>query len=452
MEDSLTEIENEILDQYANDENPRPWIVAFSGGKDSTTALQLVWKAVQRLEPELRKRQIHVVCNNTLVENPMILRYVKTQLELIRNASIEQSMPIIVQHTVPDLKNTFWVNLIGRGYPAPNSLFRWCTERLKIRPTTKYIQDKISTFGEVIIILGSRNAESNTRAKSIKRYEVKGKRLRKHILPGAYAYTPLKELTTQEVWFYLAGNESPWHSDHSDLVRIYRNASDNNDCPLITDVSMPACGGSRFGCWVCTVVRSDKTMANLIETGEHWMKPLLDFRNMLAKTINRDDPDYDSHKYRMPIRRNAKEGTGPYWPRWRKHILEQLLITQKELQEANQGIKLITDQELVTIQLLWDRDFISEYRVADIYDQVYGSATRFGMTSTVSNRENELLRDVCQENPVDYELINLLLKAQKNKILLINKKGLQRDIEGILEEHLSPRFTDVYRKDSNKQF
>jgi DNA sulfur modification protein DndC len=452
MEDSLTKIENEILDQYTHDENPRPWIVAFSGGKDSTATLQLVWNAVRRLEPELRRRQIHVICNNTLVENPMILKYVKKQLELIKTASIEQSMPIVVQHTIPDLNNTFWVNLIGRGYPAPNSLFRWCTERLKIRPTTKYIQEKISTFGEVIIILGSRNAESSTRAKSNKRYEVKGKRLRKHILPGAYAYAPLKELTTPEVWWYLAANESPWHSDNTDLVHIYRNASDNNDCPLITDVSMPACGGSRFGCWVCTVVRSDKSMKNLIEAGEHWMKPLLDFRNMIAKTIDRTDPGYDSLKYRMPIRRNAMEGTGPYWPRWRKHILEELLITQKVLQEGNQDIKLITDEELVTIQVLWDRDFISEYGVAEVYDQVYGSAKGLGVPARDSSKENALLRDICQENPADCELINRLMRAQKNKILLINKKGLQRDIEGILEEYLSPRFTDVYRKDNNRQF
>ena len=50
MEDYIVDIENEILDQYVNDENPRSWIIAFSGGKDSTTLLQLVWNSIKRLE------------------------------------------------------------------------------------------------------------------------------------------------------------------------------------------------------------------------------------------------------------------------------------------------------------------------------------------------------------------------------------------------------------------
>ena len=452
MEDDIINIENEILDQYVNDENPRPWIIAFSGGKDSTTLLQLVWNSVKKLEPRLRKREIHIVCNNTLVENPTILTYVKKQLELIRIASIEQSMPIRVEHTIPSLNNTFWVNLIGRGYVTPNTLFRWCTERLKIKPTTKYIQDKVSTYGEVIILLGTRKAESNTRARSIKRHEVIGRRLAKHNLPGAYVFAPLKELTTQQIWWYLAENESPWHSNNADLVHIYRNASDNNDCPLITDISTPACGGSRFGCWVCTVVRSDKSMQNLIETGEDWMRPLLEFRNMLAKTIDRDNPNYEPQRYRMPIRRNSQEGLGPYWPRWREHILERLLLTQKTIQEKNPDIQLITDQEMVTIQVIWDRDFISEYSVSEIYSKVYGSRRESLSVHKDMSEERQMLKESCAINKLDFELINSLLKAQKNRILLMNKRGLQKDIENILDEYLHPVFTDVYREDNTQQF
>jgi len=451
-QEDISRIEDEILDQYVNDDNPRPWIVAFSGGKDSTTVLQLVWNSVYKLEPELRKRDIHIVCNNTLVENPTILSYVINQLDLLRVAAAKQSMPISIEHTTPILNNTFWVNLIGRGYVAPNSLFRWCTERLKIKPTTKYIQDKVSTYGEVIILLGTRKEESNTRARSIKRHEVIGRRLSKHSLPGAYVYAPLKELTTQQIWWYLAENESPWHSDNHELVRIYRNASDDNDCPLITDLSTPACGRSRFGCWVCTVVRSDKTMQNLIESGEDWMRPLLEFRNMLASTIDRNNPDYDPQIYRMPIRRNSQEGLGPYWPRWRKHILEELLSMQKVLQDENPEIQLITDQEMITIQVIWDRDFISEYSVSEIYSKVYGSRRESLSVHKDMSEEKQMLIESCASNKLDFELINSLLKAQKNRILLMNKRGLQKDIENILDEYLHPVFTDVYREDNNKQF
>lgn len=193
MEVDIVDIQKEILDQYINDENPRPWVIAFSGGKDSTALLQLVWNSVHGLDPSQRKRRIHIVCNNTLVENPTILRYVKKQIELIRSAAIVQEMPVSIEHTIPSLNKTFWVNLIGRGYVAPNVKFRWCTEKLKIKPTTKYIKDKISDYGEVIILLGIRRTESRTRAQSIKRHEVKGRRLSKHHLPGAYVYAPKKE-------------------------------------------------------------------------------------------------------------------------------------------------------------------------------------------------------------------------------------------------------------------
>lgn len=452
MEDytkDIENIENEILDQYVNDDNPRPWIIAFSGGKDSTTVLQLVWNSVSRLVPSQRKRDIHIVCNNTLVENPTILEYVKKQLESIRCEAIKQSMPINVEHTVPILNNTFWVNLIGRGYAAPNTLFRWCTERLKIKPTTKYIQDKISRYGEAIILLGTRRSESNTRAKSIRRHEIKGRKLSKHQISGVYVYAPIKDLSTDQVWWYLAENESPWHSDNHELVHIYRNASDDNDCPLITDTSTPACGRSRFGCWVCTVVRSDKTMQNLIESGEDWMKPLLVFRNMLAKTIDRDDADYDPAEYRMPIRRNSRKGLGPYWPRWRAHILKELLSTEKIIKGQRPDIQLITDQELVSIQVIWDRDFIFEYNVSKIYNEVYGTKNEFTHSFSDRNMETRLLEKVFKDKS-DYVLINNLLKAQKNKILLMNKRGLQKDIENLLEEYIYPRFTDVYRQDRSK--
>jgi DNA sulfur modification protein DndC len=447
MQVDIKEIISEIKDQYLNDMSNRPWIVAYSGGKDSSFLLQLVWKSVKELDPNQRKREIHVVCNNTLVENPRILAYVRKQLELIKSEADAQSMPVFVQHTIPVLNNTFWVNLIGRGYAAPNSKFRWCTERLKIKPTTKYVQEKISRYGEVIILLGNRRAESSTRAKSIKRYEIKDSRLNKHQLPGAYVYNPTKDVPTQQLWWYLAENESPWHSDNTELIHIYRNASDNNDCPLIMDLSTPACGGSRFGCWVCTVVKSDKSMQGLIESGEKWMRPLLELRNFLASTINRDDPNYNPELYRMPIRRNLEKGLGPYWPAVRKQILEMLLKVQAEIQNEKPDIQLITPQELISIQIIWQRDCIYEHDVANIYQEIYsGEKSLEGMLKP--SVEELLLRDVSRRNKIDDKLLSNLLRAQRNRIILSNRRGLQTDLEKILEEYLYPKLTDVYRKNS----
>jgi len=448
MEDWVTDIENDILDQYANDGSSRPWILAFSGGKDSTLVLHLVWNSVRKLMPSSRHRHIFVVCNNTLVENPKILRFVENQLELIKIAASKQSMPITVTHTTPSLQDTFWVNLIGKGYAAPNSTFRWCTDRLKIRPTARYIQDKISLYGDVIILLGTRKEESGRRAWSMKRYEVKGRRLSKHTLPNAYVYAPIKDLSVKQVWDYLMEHKSPWDSKIEDLLEIYAQPSDyeSSDLPFFYNKNTPPSGNSRFGCWVCTLVTEDKCMQRLIRSGETWMEPLKELRDLLAKTINREDPDYEPGKYRMPVRRNFREGLGPYWPRWRKYILERLLKAEATIRKEKPELRLITRQELVAIQLIWHRDHIYDYDVSQVLNEAYGQNMELESIGENVRTEKLLLEKICNSYESDYGLLNSLLMAQKNRILLVNRRGLQRDIENILDEYLYQKFANVYKK------
>jgi len=95
MSQRINYIENEIIDQYLHDENKtRPWIVGFSGGKDSTVVLQLIWNAISKIDRNERIRDIHVVCNDTLVENPIIEQYVNNVLYKIQTAATKQSLPI----------------------------------------------------------------------------------------------------------------------------------------------------------------------------------------------------------------------------------------------------------------------------------------------------------------------------------------------------------------------
>jgi DNA sulfur modification protein DndC len=135
-----------------------------------------------------------------MVENPHIVDIINRTLANITKAAAEQSMPFFVRQTTLRLEDTFWVNLIGKGYPSPNNTFRWCTERLKINPTTQFIKSKIDEKGEVVILLGTRSTESQNRAMSIKKHNVKGQRLRKHILPNAYVFAVIKDKETMEVW------------------------------------------------------------------------------------------------------------------------------------------------------------------------------------------------------------------------------------------------------------
>lgn len=429
---NIQHLENEIIDQYLYDEHTsRPWIIGFSGGKDSTMLLQIVWNALKRIEPILLTRQIYVVCNDTLVENPRIVKFINKTLKRIQKEANLNDFPIIVHQTMPNLENTFWVKLIGLGYPAPNKFYRWCTERLKIDPTTRFIKETASMNEEAIILLGTRSDESSNRAASIKKHEVKGQRLRKHLLPNVFVYAPIKDVTTNEVWQYLNQVTPPWGGTHKELVTLYRNAN-AGDCPLVIDDTTPSCGNSRFGCWTCTVVNKDKSMEGLIDNGEEWMQPLADIRNFLIET--RDNPE----KYRQRERRDGsvhERFWGPYTFETRVEILKRILKAQK-LIEASEGIELITHQEMVLIQYYWFRDCFFKTKVSQVYNRIFKTQIDMSKQEEKYKQEADLLKKSCKQEPKDVELIQDLLALQKTKTLMIRKRGLQSDIDNRLNQFI----------------
>ncbi len=442
----IQDIVDEIIDQYLfADTSLRPWIIGFSGGKDSTVMLQLVWKALKDIQKLgiATRRDVYVVCNDTMVENPVITEYVYRVLDKIETAARDEGLPINVRKTIPRLEDSFWVNLIGKGYPAPNNAFRWCTERLKIKPTSRFIVEQVDEFGEAVILIGTRSSESANRAKSMKKHAIKGKRLTKHPnQPNTYMYAPIRHLRLEEVWYVINTMPSPWGASNEELFQIYSDASaDDYECPtVVTDKEHKSCGQSRFGCWVCTVVKQDKSMTALIENGLTWLKPLLNLRNELAEERN-------IIENRMPQRRNgtnAVNGMGPYYPWYRASVLERLLKAQKEVQNEKPHLELITNQELVAIQTIWYRDFIFDQKISEIYHNAYKTDLDMKDHNEKKEKELELLKKSCQGNPDDFELIQELLTLQKNKSLLNRKRGLKDDIETRIEEYLKKEQKDVH--------
>ena len=150
----LPEIYDEIKNLYQADD--RPWILGFSGGKDSTCMAQLVWNAIVQLPEEKRNKKIYIIGCDTLVESPKIVERLKNTLSDMQTEAEQQSLPIQPNMVKPDLADTFWVLLLGKGYPAPSSQFRWCTERLKIKNADRFILEKVSQYGEAIVLLGTR--------------------------------------------------------------------------------------------------------------------------------------------------------------------------------------------------------------------------------------------------------------------------------------------------------
>ena len=324
----------------------RPWIVGYSGGKDSTSVVQMTYRMLEDLPKIKRKKEVHFVCNDTLVESPPVRDHMHKTIEDIQKAADAAGLPIKTKVTSPELKNRFWVKLIGRGYPAPTRVFRWCTDKLKIQPTNAYIKEQISSAGEVIIVLGTRRSESSTRAKSIKKHEKENGNgiLRNHVnLKGAKIYSPIQELELSDIWTYLLQVRPPWGGNHRDLWNLYGKAG-GRDCPLVVDHQSAPCGTGRFGCWTCTVVKTDKSMESMIDHGEDWMEPLLEFRDWL-KEIRED------HSRRETTRRNGKVGAGPFTLTARQEILNHLLTVQSVTK-----LSLVTSDELAEIYRWWRVD------------------------------------------------------------------------------------------------
>ena len=142
----------EIRELYAFD--AVPWVVGYSGGKDSTATLGLIWWAIRQLPASQRTKPIHVITTDTLVEQPMVAAWVRASHAHMRQAAAEQAMPIVPHLLIPELSETFWVNLIGRGYAAPRHSFRWCTQRMKIQPAARFVREMVTRSGEVIMALG----------------------------------------------------------------------------------------------------------------------------------------------------------------------------------------------------------------------------------------------------------------------------------------------------------
>jgi len=353
LEAAVAAIRADLRDEYLQPHS-YPWVVGFSGGKDSTVVAHLVFELLLSLAPEDRRREVHVVSNDTLVESPLVMTHIASVQAEMHAAADAWRLPLHVVTTRPDDDETFWVNLIGRGYPSPNRTFRWCTDRMKIQPTSRYIKEQAAASGEVILLLGVRRDESATRAGTVARYD-NGQRLNRHNdLLSCWVYRPIVELSTDDVWEFLSAVPPPWGGSHAALIRLYRDAG-GGECPVVTSKEdAPSCGtsSSRFGCWTCTVVEKDRSLEGFVEAGFAEFAPLIAFRDWLASI--RNDPARRSARRRDGRITVTTEGVfvpGPFTIETRVEILDRLLGLQAEV-----GRTLISPAEISRIKAIWAED------------------------------------------------------------------------------------------------
>lgn len=438
---TIKDIYNEIRDVYRR--YPQPWVIGYSGGKDSTAVLQLVWKALEGLKKRERQKPVFVIASDTKVETPVIVDYIDNTLHRLNETAKATGMPFQAQKVMPTLNDSYWVNLIGRGYPAPTSRFRWCTERLKIHPADRFIEEKVTQYGEVIMVLGVRKSESSTRMQLMNTYQVKGHILRRHAsLPGAYVYAPIADFTTDDVWTYLLQVPSPWGSNNRDLAALYRNAN-AGECPLVIDTSTPSCGNSRFGCWVCTVAKRDSSMEALIDNGEEWMEPLLEFREWLARTTDpeqkREFRDIRGRDGRVVLKRDGTLAARTYKLEVSKQMLDRVLQIQQAVRRngPDPHVVLISEEELHEIRRIWRTERQDwEDSVPKIFRKVNGYDLNWPIDDdgSFNNGEKELLDGICREYDVPFDLVAKMLEQERRTHGMARRAGIQKALAKVLSE------------------
>jgi DNA sulfur modification protein DndC len=484
----------EIRQLYRADDVP--WIIGYSGGKDSTATLQLVWLALNELPLGQRTKTVHVISTDTLVENPVVAAWVQKSLDVMAQKAHAEKMPIQPKRLTPKVEDSYWVNLIGKGYPAPRHKFRWCTERLKIKPSNSFINSVVRASGEAILVLGTRKAESSSRARNMTKHE--DGRVRERLspnssLPGSLVYTPIEDWSNDDVWMFLMQVQNPWGYSNKDLLGMYAGASADGECPLVVDSSTPSCGDSRFGCWVCTLVEQDKSMTAMIRNDEEmsWMEPLLFLRNATDFRWLQDEQkmetiaEYVGRKLQIwnhascaplkellisraqkPLEQIALENWekylrdfrrmngsvqifyndalhGPYVQGARECWLRLLLGAQIQLRKRSPAgygaVELITLEELQEIRRIWVVDkHEMEDNLPRIYQEVTGQqypGPRLDDNLVLGAEEMAELRALCGDDQMHYELTRELLSVERQQRAHARRSGLFERLEKSFGRH-----------------
>lgn len=428
-----------------------PWLIGYSGGKDSTATVQLVWMAIERLPEKARQKPIYIMNTDTLVESPVVSRWVEKSLECMNAAAETKGLLFKTVRLIPKYNNTFWVNLIGRGYPFPRMKYRWCTDRLKIQPVNDFIKNKIAEHGEVILVLGTRKKESSRRNKTMTNLEKR--RVRELLSPNPtlaneLVFSPMEDWDNDDVWAFLMQYKNPWGYSNTELMTMYRGATADNECPLMVDQSMPSCGKSRFGCWVCTMVEKDKSMEAMIanDREKEWMAALLDFRNEFGN----EEGDRERRSFRrMKGNLQGNYGQlfhGPYKKEVREQWLERLLLIQKDINENGpeefRDLELIRLPELQAIRRIWvNEKHEFEDSLPGIYEKALGKSfedPEWIHSENFGCDEWKILRKVCHEMYPDeelvFEMMYTLIDIESKAIDVSQKKSILDDINNTLKK------------------
>lgn len=354
--------------EYLNPAHSWPWVLKFSAGKDSTLLAQAALAALVLVPAEQRGRPVWLVNNDTMVENPIMAEYARRQIAKIQAWATAEGLPVHCEITQPEVSDSFWVCMIGLGYPTPWHNFRWCTSRLKIRPSERFITERVAASGKVLVLLGVRADESASRRRSVERNAITDEA---RLLPdpkqaGCLVWQPIEDFETEEVWLCLYQFSPPWGGTNRELKTLYAAAAGSEACQIVMFQSQADdCGkGGRFGCWTCTVVEKDRSLQAMAEEDER-LYPFLAFREYMISIRNRPGARFTMRRvWRLDFDHLGHvRDSGPFTFEARAEILAKLLVLERQT-----GMELLSAQEAWAIANQWEADGI-DAGYMDFYEE-----------------------------------------------------------------------------------
>jgi DNA sulfur modification protein DndC len=191
------------------------------------------------------------------------------------------------------------------------------------------------------------------------------------------------------------------------------------------------------------------------DEAKEWMQPLLNLRNELDPTNDRDKRDFRRIFGKVQLFERNIDGEisvepipGPYTKKWREHWLRRVLEAQQQIRqtapEEYRDITLITIGELSEIRRIWlEEKHEFDDSVPKIYQEVMGETfedPRLGAGNTVLGADEwELLEELSQGDTMYMELMAKLIDTERQYKTMARRNGIYDDLEKCLETSSRPQ-------------
>jgi DNA sulfur modification protein DndC len=235
------------------------WVIAWSGGKDSTATLTLICWLIASGKIKAPKR-LTVLYADTRLELPPLAVAASEIMDELEGRGIEFRV------VRASLDKRFLVYMLGRGVPPPNNnTLRWCTRQIKIDPMASAIAESLGD-GTALTITGVRQGESAIRDRRIEMSCGKdgaecGQGWYQQILPESKSLrgriatlAPLLHWRVCHIWEWLR-HWAPSQEFGGWPTEIIADAYGGDEAEEIN---------ARTGCIACPLAQEEKALENII--------------------------------------------------------------------------------------------------------------------------------------------------------------------------------------------